>query len=132
MEGEKGRLRAIKVSEEEEEEEKKKIGFSLRKPVSTNSKRISLRSLIYSRNVSYIATLFHLVHHRVSRFNCAREARKGEGRGESRTLLESAGVHSLFPWRKNKEDLRGHPRGMVHLVCVINVSRTFTFIRQPS
>lgn len=56
-----------------------------------------------------------------------RRRRRRRWEREGRTLLESAGVHSLFPWRKNKEDLRGHPRGMVHLVCVINVSRTFTY-----
>lgn len=76
--------------------------------------------------MSYIATLFHLVP--VFLVLIVRE-RGGarEGGREGRTLLESAGVHSLFPWRKNKEDLREHPRGMVHLVCVINVSRAFTY-----
>lgn len=76
--------------------------------------------------MSYIATLFHLVP--VFLVLIVRERRGGgEGGREGRTLLESAGVHSLFPWRKNKEDLREHPRGMVHLVCVINVSRAFTY-----
>lgn len=70
-------MRAIKVSEEGGKEKKKNRILIKEAGFDQDLGRISLRSLIYSQNVSYIATLFHLVH-RVSRFNCAREeAREG-------------------------------------------------------
>ena len=96
--------------------------FSLRKRVSRN---FSLRSLTYSRNVSYIVTLFHLVSVFLVLIVRANEEKREKERARER--VKSPGVHSLFPWRKNSEDLREHPRGMVHLVCVINVPRTFTY-----
>lgn len=89
----------------------------------------SLRVLTYSRDVSYIVTLFHLVP-RVSCFNCTRE-RENERKREW-VSPESAGRSFVIPVGGKTARIYANTRAVWCTLCAWSMSHVHLHIHQPS